>query len=1171
MTEPRLPEESIFAHALEFTSAAERAAFLDRACGHNQALRTEVEALLRAHDRSGNLLDLPENVPVATDLLATLDLQAREGRGTVIGPYKLLEPIGEGGMGTVWMAEQTDPIQRRVAVKVVKEGMDSRQVLARFEAERQALALMEHPNIAKVLDAGKTPSGRPYFVMELVKGRQITNYCDENRLGVRERLVLFGDVCKAVQHAHQKGIIHRDLKPSNVLVAPYDGTPVVKVIDFGVAKATGQRLTDKTLFTGFGALVGTPEYMSPEQAEVNNQDIDTRSDVYSLGVLLYELLTGSTPLTRNWIKEAALLEVLRVIREEEPPRPSTRLSDSKDSLPSISAQRQTEPAKLTKLVRGELDWIVMKSLDKDRTRRYETANGFARDIQRYLDGDPVEACPPSASYKLRKFARKHRAALATVGAFTLLLVVATTVSAGLALWANRERVRAVKAEFAAKEQKGRAEEREQLAIDAVKRFADVVRETPELKNRAQLATLRSTLLKEPQTFFTRLRDRLQADRETTPDSLTRLAKATFDLGMLTDEIGDKQDALGAYEESLAIWDRLARQNPGDTTSQSGLAWAHHNIGRLERETGRTDDALASYAMAVAIRELLVSENPAVFEYQRDLAKSFNSIGILRSETGRRTDALASYGKAQEILERLARENPAVTSFQSDLAQSYNNVGYLMSETGRPAEALVSYGKALEISEQLARENPAVTEFQQGLAASYNNIGRLQTHTSSPAHGLASYGKALEILERLARENPTVTAFQDNLAFTHNNVGVLQSELGRLADARASHTKALEIRERLARENPTVTTFQHYLAWSHNNIGYLQHQMGRSPDALVSFGKALELMQRLARENPTVTAFQSDLALSHSNIGSLQRLLGRPADALIAHRKSLEIRERLVQQHPQSTNYGSDLGATLNNMATIDLVEHRPGPAREKLAQAIAAQKKALAIYPDHPTYRQFLANHLTNLIEAAEALGSAAEAADAKRELLDLRNSDPQVVALDARLAAVLNGQAPKNDAERIQLALRAYAKSLHSASEKLFAEALANNPKLADDRQAQHRYNAACAAALAASGAGKDGPPPDDTAKAKLRDEALEWLKAELAVWTKLLESSPPHAQSSIAETLKQWQEDTDLTGIRDPIALDAMPESERADWRRLWAEVANTLARARADATTEKKPAAK
>ena len=415
MTEPPLPEESIFAQAMEIASADERTAFLDRACGQDPALRAEVEALLRAHERTGNLLDLPENMPAPTDL------PDREGCGTVIGPYKLLELIGEGGMGTVWMAEQTDPIRRRVAVKVVKQGMDSRQVLARFEAERQALALMEHPNIARVLDAGKTPSGRPYFVMELVKGRPITDYCDEERLGMQERLVLFADVCRAVQHAHQKGIIHRDLKPSNVLVAPYDGEPVVKVIDFGVAKATGQRLTDKTLFTGLGALVGTPEYMSPEQAEVNNQDIDTRSDIYSLGVLLYELLTGSTPLTRKRLRESALLEVLRVIREEEPPRPSTRLSESKDTLPSISARRRTEPAKLTKLVRGELDWIVMKALEKDRNRRYETANGFAMDVQRYLADEPVLACPPSVAYRLRKLVRRHRGPV--LAAVLLLLVL----------------------------------------------------------------------------------------------------------------------------------------------------------------------------------------------------------------------------------------------------------------------------------------------------------------------------------------------------------------------------------------------------------------------------------------------------------------------------------------------------------------------------------------------------------------------------------------------------------------------------------------------------------------------------------------------------------------------------------------------------------------------------
>src|SRR5688572_23048074 len=295
------------------------------------------------------------------------------------------------------MAEQTSPVRRKVALKIIKAGMDTRQVIARFEAERQALALMDHPNIAKVFDAGVTDTGRPYFVMELVKGVPITKYCDEQRLTPRQRLELFVQVCHAVQHAHQKGIIHRDLKPTNVLVAPYDGVPVPKVIDFGVAKATGQQLTDRTMFTGFGDVIGTPQYMSPEQAELNQLDIDTRSDVYSLGVLLYELLTGTTPLESKRVREAALLEVLRVIREEEPPRPSTRLTTT-EALASVAAQRGLEPAKLSGLVRGELDWIVMKALEKDRARRYETANGLAMDVQRYLSDDTVQACPPSSAY-----------------------------------------------------------------------------------------------------------------------------------------------------------------------------------------------------------------------------------------------------------------------------------------------------------------------------------------------------------------------------------------------------------------------------------------------------------------------------------------------------------------------------------------------------------------------------------------------------------------------------------------------------------------------------------------------------------------------------------------------------------------------------------------------------
>ena len=343
--------------------------------------------------------------------------------GPVIGNYKLLQVIGEGGMGTVYMAEQTTPVRRTVALKLIKAGMDSRQILARFGAERQALALMDHPNIARVFDAGATDTGRPYFVMELVKGIPITRFCDERRLTTRERLELAIPVCQAVQHAHQKGVIHRDLKPSNVLVALYDGKPVPKVIDFGVAKAAGPRLTEQTLCTDFGAVVGTLEYMSPEQAELNQLDIDTRSDIYSLGVLLYELLTGTTPLDRKRLKAAAILELLRVIREEESPRPSLRLSTTEE-LPSIAACRNIEPRKLSGLVRGELDWIVMKALEKDRNRRYETANGLAADLRRYLDDEPVQACPPSAAYRFRKFARRNRAAVVTAGLISLAMLAA---------------------------------------------------------------------------------------------------------------------------------------------------------------------------------------------------------------------------------------------------------------------------------------------------------------------------------------------------------------------------------------------------------------------------------------------------------------------------------------------------------------------------------------------------------------------------------------------------------------------------------------------------------------------------------------------------------------------------------------------------------------------------
>jgi WD40 repeat protein len=454
---------------------AERAAWLERECGQEAELRRQIELMLAAHDAPQSLLDrlapaagTPEG---ATAVFAGADADCRprpeadEAGDLVVGRYKLLEQIGEGGMGTVWMAQQQEPVKRLVALKVIKAGMDSRRVLARFEAERQALALMSHPNIARILDAGTTERGQPFFVMELVKGVPLTRYCDERQLSVADRLQIFQQVCQAVQHAHQKGIIHRDLKPGNILVESHDGRPVPKVIDFGLAKAMNDLpLTDRSLFTNFGAVLGTPLYMAPEQAEFSAIDVDTRADIYALGVLLYELLTGSTPLEKGRLAEAAWDEICRVIKEEEPPRPSTRLSSS-EALPSIAARRQSDPRQLGKLVRGDLDWIVMKALAKERERRYETASALAADLERFLHDEPVAAGPPTVRYRLRKFARRQRGPLAAVAGIFLVLVAGVVGTAWQAVQANRAR----EAEATRAESEGQAKD---AALDAGNKLRD---------------------------------------------------------------------------------------------------------------------------------------------------------------------------------------------------------------------------------------------------------------------------------------------------------------------------------------------------------------------------------------------------------------------------------------------------------------------------------------------------------------------------------------------------------------------------------------------------------------------------------------------------------------------------------------------------------------------------
>ncbi|MBX9579006.1 MAG: protein kinase [Gemmataceae bacterium] len=446
--------EAIYLAAAERSDPAERAAYLDDACGADADLRRRVDELLAAHPKLGRFLEPPSGATHA--YVGAADGVALAVGQLIDGRYKLLERIGEGGMGEVWVADQLAPVRRRVAVKLIKPGMDSRGVLARFEAERQALAVMDHPNIARVLDAGTTADGRPYFVMELVKGTPITEFADARKLTPKERLELFVPVCQAIQHAHQKGVIHRDIKPSNVLVELHDDRLLPKVIDFGVAKAVGQQLTEKTIYTGLGTLVGTPAYMAPEQATFNALDIDTRADVYALGVLLYELLAGSPPVEAERLKKAALDEVLRIVRDEEPPRPSQRLSTSQAKA-TIAATRQCDPAKLSALMKGEIDWIVMKALEKDRTRRYDTATALAKDVQRYLTGDAVEACPPTLGYRLKKAYRKNVVAIWVTGLFVFFVASSAAIALGLAWIARQAEALARAKEQEAQEQRDKAE------------------------------------------------------------------------------------------------------------------------------------------------------------------------------------------------------------------------------------------------------------------------------------------------------------------------------------------------------------------------------------------------------------------------------------------------------------------------------------------------------------------------------------------------------------------------------------------------------------------------------------------------------------------------------------------------------------------------------------------
>jgi eukaryotic-like serine/threonine-protein kinase len=774
--------------------------------------------------------------PVASDAMTApppVSLPAGERAGARIGPYKLLQEIGEGGMGKVYMAEQVEPVRRRVALKIIKPGMDSAQVIARFEAERQALALMDHVNIAKVFDAGATENGRPYFIMELVNGVPITKYCDDAQLNPRERLELFIPVCQAIQHAHQKGIIHRDIKPSNVLVTLADGKPVAKIIDFGVAKATDQRLTERTMFTQYGSIIGTLEYMSPEQAEMSALGIDTRSDIYSLGVLLYELLTGTTPLERAKLREAGYAEILKRIREEEPPRPSTRLSESSEALPSISAHRKTEPARLTKLVKGELDWIVMKALEKDRTRRYETASGFARDIQRHLDGDSVEACPPSRAYRFQKFVGKHRAGLATTAAFVLLLIVSSVFSAYQAALANRSRLQAEVERRRADQLRITAEASFQKAREAVDEYFTKVSES-KLLNVPGLQPLRKELLESSRKYY---QDFLK-DHADDPSVRAEAAEAWYRVGFVTMDVESSAEAIAYFEQATQMYDRLSREHQAVERYRYKLAMCLNDLGNQQADLGHKADARRSHERSLEIRKQVARECPDVPEYQKELGLGYAVWSERQYNAGLTSAALRSTEQEKAIFERLVRDYPDVADYKSRLAGALRSLGSRQRDCGRVGEALAAFERSLALSDALVRDHPDDVNYRLGVTSSLFGIG--WTHFRLAGRALdarAAYGRALDLAEAIARDNPGLELARSNVAFYENELGRVLTRLGKPDEALEHYRKALSYFEDRARKNTAGVWAERDLAYVHYEMGRIHLAAGRAQEASAVLDRA----------------------------------------------------------------------------------------------------------------------------------------------------------------------------------------------------------------------------------------------------------------------------------------------------------------------------------------------